>query len=141
MQNSGPDAAAAARLEAFANANTEMVQSTRTVIFSRGQQLQQEIAERGQFFGWQALVLFLVSGAGTALYPHDHRPGKGIQRMINRPGGQISRGYGCFKGPRELRSVGQRIIWLSERGVAGIAASPVPAPYLTRTQNTAGQYA
>ena len=35
--------------------------------------------------------------------------------MINRPGGQISRGYGCFKGPRELRSVGQRIIWLSER--------------------------
>lgn len=60
-KNSGPDAAAAARLEAFANANTEMVQSTRTVIFSRGQQLQQEIAERGQFFGWQALVLFLVS--------------------------------------------------------------------------------
>jgi two-component system sensor histidine kinase GlrK len=26
--------------------------------YSRGQQLQQEIAERGQFFGWQALVLF-----------------------------------------------------------------------------------
>ena len=56
--NSGPDTAAAARLEAFASANTEMVQSTRAVIFSRGQQLQQEIAERGQFFGWQALVLF-----------------------------------------------------------------------------------
>ena len=44
--NSGPDAAAAARLEAFASANTEMVQATRTVVFSRGQQLQREIAER-----------------------------------------------------------------------------------------------
>ncbi|ETJ32178.1 Sensor histidine kinase GlrK, partial [human gut metagenome] len=31
--------AAAARLEAFASANTEMVQATRTVVFSRGQQL------------------------------------------------------------------------------------------------------
>ncbi len=60
-KDSGPEAAAAARLEAFANANTEMVQATRTVVYSRGQQLQQEIAERGQFFGWQALVLFLVS--------------------------------------------------------------------------------
>ncbi|SPW58562.1 sensor-like histidine kinase YfhK [Escherichia coli] len=59
--NSGPDAAAAARLEAFASANTEMVQATRTVVFSRGQQLQREIAERGQYFGWQSLVLFLVS--------------------------------------------------------------------------------
>ncbi len=28
---------------------------------SRGQQLQREIAERGQYFGWQSLVLFLVS--------------------------------------------------------------------------------
>jgi two-component system sensor histidine kinase GlrK len=61
VQNSGPTAEASARLEAFAAANTEMVQSTRQVVFSRGQQLQQEIAERGQFFGWQALVLFLVS--------------------------------------------------------------------------------
>ena len=60
-KNSGPDTDAAARLEAFAAANTEMVQATRTVVYSRGQQLQQEIAERGQFFGWQALVLFLVS--------------------------------------------------------------------------------
>jgi two-component system sensor histidine kinase GlrK len=66
-KNSGPDAAAAARLEAFASANTEMVQATRTVV-SRGQQLQQEIAERGQFFGWQALVLFLVSLALVLLF-------------------------------------------------------------------------
>ncbi|MGK9740507.1 two-component sensor histidine kinase, partial [Salmonella enterica subsp. enterica] len=41
-KDSGPEAAAAARLEAFANANTEMVQATRTVVYSRGQQLQQE---------------------------------------------------------------------------------------------------
>ncbi len=55
-----------------------MVQATRTVIFSRGQQLQQEIAERGQFFGWQALVLFLLSLTLVfAVYPHDHRPGEG----------------------------------------------------------------
>lgn len=86
-KNSGPDAAAAARLEAFANANTEMVQSTRTVIFSRGQQLQQEIAERGQFFGWQALVLFLVSLGLVLLFTRMIiGPVKGIQRMINRPG-------------------------------------------------------
>lgn len=54
-----------------------MVQATRTVVYSRGQQLQQEIAERGQFFGWQALVLFLLSGAGAAVHPHDYRPGEG----------------------------------------------------------------
>ena len=115
--NSGPDAAAAARLEAFANANTEMVQSTRTVIFSRGQQLQQEIAERGQFFGWQALVLFLVSLGLVLLFTRMIiGPVKGIQRMINRLGEGKSLGDTvAFKGPRELRSVGQRIIWLSER--------------------------
>ena len=41
-QHRRPDAAAAARLEAFASANTEMVQATRTVVFSRGQQLQRD---------------------------------------------------------------------------------------------------
>ena len=116
-KNSGPDAAAAARLEAFANANAEMVQSTRAVIFSRGQQLQQEIAERGQFFGWQALVLFLVSLGLVLLFTRMIiGPVKGIQRMINRLGEGKSLGDTvAFKGPRELRSVGQRIIWLSER--------------------------
>lgn len=115
-KNSGPDAAAAARLEAFANANAEMVQSTRAVIFSRGQQLQQEIAERGQFFGWQALVLFWSASRWCYFYPNDHRPGEG------HPADDQSSGEGkslgdtvAFKGPRELRSVGQRIIWLSER--------------------------
>lgn len=86
-RNSGPDTAAAARLEAFANANTDMVQATRTVVFSRGQQLQQEIAERGQFFGWQALVLFLVSLAMVLLFTRMIiGPVKGIERMINRTG-------------------------------------------------------
>jgi len=115
--NSGPDTMSALRLEAFANANTEMVQATRAVIFSRGQQLQQEIAERGQFFGWQALVLFLVSLVLVLLFTRMIiGPVKGIERMINRLGEGRSLGNTVvFTGPRELRSVGQRIIWLSER--------------------------
>ncbi|HFZ8995862.1 TPA: two component system sensor histidine kinase QseE/GlrK [Citrobacter freundii] len=115
--NSGPDAAAAARLEAFANANTQMVQTTRTVVYSRGQQLQQEIAERGQYFGWQTLVLFLVSLAMVLLFTRMIiGPVKGIERMINRLGeGRPLARTVSFTGPRELRSVGQRIIWLSER--------------------------
>src|SRR5690606_4786674 len=113
----GPDEVATVRLEAFASANTEMVQTTRTVIFSRGQQLQQEIAERGQFFGWQALVLFMVSLALVLLFTRMIiGPVKGIERMINLLGVGKSLGNTVvFKGPRELRSVGQRIIWLSER--------------------------
>ncbi|WP_196210497.1 two component system sensor histidine kinase QseE/GlrK [Citrobacter sp. Res13-Sevr-PEB04-36] len=116
-QNSGPDSVAAARLEAFASANTEMVQATRTVVFSRGQQLQQEIAERGQFFGWQALVLFLVSLTMVLLFTRMIiGPVKAIERMINRLGEGRSLGDTVsFTGPRELRSVGQRIVWLSER--------------------------
>ena len=115
-KSSGPTAEASARLEAFAAANTEMVQSTRQVVFSRGQQLQQEIAERGQFFGWQALVLFLVSLAMVLLFTRMIiGPVKGIERM-NRLGEGRSLGHTVvFKGPRELRYVGERIIWLSER--------------------------
>ncbi len=116
-RNSGPGEAASARLEAFAAANTEMVQTTRAVVFSRGQQLQQEIAERGQFFGWQALVLFLVSLGLVLLFTRMIiGPVKGIERMINRLGeGRPLGNSVVFKGPRELRSVGERIIWLSER--------------------------
>ena len=116
-KNSGPDDKSAAALEAFASANTDLVQATRTVVFSRGQQLQQEIAERGQFFGWQALVLFLVSLTMMLLFTRMIiGPVKGIQRMINRLGEGKSLGSAVmFTGPRELRSVGQRIIWLSER--------------------------
>ncbi len=115
--NSGPAQAASASLEAFAAANTEMVQTTRKVVFTRGQQLQQEIAARGQFFGWQALLLFLVSLALVLLFTRMIiGPVKGIERMINRLGaGQSLNSRVAFKGPRELRSVGERIIWLSER--------------------------
>ncbi|MEQ4451082.1 two component system sensor histidine kinase QseE/GlrK [Kosakonia sp. YIM B13605] len=116
-KNSGPTAEASLQLEAFAAANTEMVQSTRAVVFSRGQQLQLEIAERGQFFGWQALVLFLVSLALMLLFTRMIiGPVKGIERMINRLGEGRTLGRSVvFKGPRELRYVGERILWLSER--------------------------
>lgn len=116
-KNSGPSAEASAQLEAFAAANTEMVQSTRAVVFSRGQQLQLEIAERGQFFGWQALVLFLVSLALVLLFTRMIiGPVKGIERMINRLGEGRTLGRSVvFKGPHELRYVGERILWLSER--------------------------
>lgn len=115
--NSGPDEQAAARLKAFAEANTSMVQITRSTIFSRGQQLQRVIAERGQFFGWLALGLFLVSLALVVLFTRMIiGPVKSIERMINRLGeGRTPGSAGLFKGPRELRSVGQRIVWLSER--------------------------
>lgn len=116
-KNSGPAAKSAASLEAFASANSDMVQATRTVVYSRGQQLQQEIAERGQFFGWQALVLFLLSLALVLLFTRMIiGPVKGIERMINRLGeGKSLDDAALFTGPRELRSVGKRIIWLSER--------------------------
>ncbi len=116
-KNSGPSAEASAQLEAFAAANTDMVQSTRAVVFSRGQQLQLEIAERGQFFGWQALVLFLLSLALVLLFTRMIiGPVKSIERMINRLGEGRTLGRSVvFKGPRELRYVGERIIWLSER--------------------------
>ncbi len=116
-KNSGPAAKSAASLEAFASTNSDMVQATRTVVYSRGQQLQQEIAERGQFFGWQALVLFLLSLALVLLFTRMIiGPVKGIERMINRLGeGKSLDDAALFTGPRELRSVGKRIIWLSER--------------------------
>lgn len=116
-KNSGPDAQAAARLEVFASNNSDMVQATRAVVYSRGQQLQQEIAERGQFFGWQALVLFLLSLALVLLFTRMIiGPVKGIERMINQLGaGKSLDDAALFTGPRELRSVGKRIIWLSER--------------------------
>lgn len=116
-KNSAPDTAAVAQLDDFAVVNTQIVQATRTVVFSRGQQLQQEIAERGQFFGWLALVLFLVSLTMMLLFTRMIiGPVKGIESMINRLGeGENPGSGGVFKGPRELRSVGKRILWLSDR--------------------------
>lgn len=116
-QNNSPQAAASGQLEDFARSNAEMVQATREVIFMRGQQLQRAIAERGQFFGWQALVLFLLSGALVLLFTRMIiGPVKRVERMINRLGeGGTLGNIGKFKGPREIRSLVQRIVWLSER--------------------------
>lgn len=116
-QSSGPDKQASTLLESFSRSNAEMVQATRAVVFSRGQQLQQAIAERGQFFGWQALMLFLVSVLLVVLFTRMIiGPVKAVERMINRLGeGRALGSAESFKGPRELRSLAQRIIWLSER--------------------------
>lgn len=116
-QNSGPDTASSLLLESFSQANAQMVQATRGVIFSRGQLLQQAIAERGQFFGWQALLLFLVSVLLVVLFTRMIiGPVKVVERMINRLGAGRPIGMtASFKGPRELRSLAQRIVWLSER--------------------------
>lgn len=116
-QNSAPSGEGAALLDSFSQANTQMVQVTREVIFSRGQQLQRTIAERGQFFGWQALLLFLVSVLLVVLFTRMIiGPVKGVERMINRLGEGLPLGdSSTFRGPREIRSLGQRIIWLSER--------------------------
>lgn len=112
-----PDAIALTRLDDFSHANAEMVQTTRTAIFQRGQQVQQEIAARGRFFGWQALALFLVTLALVLLLRRMIiGPVKVLERMINRLGAGRDPGeLRMFRGPSELRSVGQRIIWLSER--------------------------
>ncbi len=62
-------------------------------------------------------MLFLVSLAMVLLFTRMIiGPVKGIEKMINRLGEGRSLGDSVlFTGPRELRSVGQRIIWLSER--------------------------
>ncbi|MEC5321324.1 HAMP domain-containing sensor histidine kinase [Brenneria populi subsp. brevivirga] len=116
-QASGPDRAAAELLENFSRANGQLVQMTREAVFSRGQQLQRAIAERGRFFGWQSLLLFLVSLMLVVLFTRMIiGPVNGVERMINRLGEGRSLGNtSTFKGPREIRSLAQRIIWLSER--------------------------
>lgn len=120
-QNSGPDSGASVLLESFSHSKAEMVQTTRAVVFSHGQQLQQAIAKRGQFFGWQALLLFLVSV--LLVVPFTRMiigPVKAVERMINRlREGRTLGSSAVFKGPRVLRSLAQRIIWLSKR-LAGL---------------------
>lgn len=116
-RNNAPDSEALKALERFASSNADMLQATRAVLFSRGQQLQQNIAERGQFFGWQALVLFLLSLSLVIIFTRMIiGPVKSIERMIKHLGeGRLLEQRENVKGPRELRSVGQRIVWLSER--------------------------
>lgn len=115
--NGNPVAKAATALEHFSDANAQMVQATREVVFSRGLQLQREIADRGQFFGWQALILFMISLALVLLFTGMIiGPVKRVERMINRLGqGKALGDSVSFRGPREIRSLGQRIVWLSER--------------------------
>ncbi|PHM27378.1 sensor histidine kinase [Xenorhabdus budapestensis] len=116
--NGVPEPVVAKLLEQFSNANNQLVQETRNIIFTRGEQLQKDIADKGQFFGWQSLILFLLSAFLIALFTRMIiGPVKGIERMINRLGaGQtLESKIESFKGPRELRSLALRIIWLSER--------------------------
>ncbi|WP_312055125.1 HAMP domain-containing sensor histidine kinase [Pantoea brenneri] len=115
--NGNPVPRAAEALDRFSATNARMVQDTREVVFSRGLQLQREIADRGQFFGWQALILFIISLALMMLFTGMIiGPVKRIERMINRLGEGRELGSSVeLRGPRELRSLGQRILWLSER--------------------------
>ncbi|MDP1211599.1 two-component sensor histidine kinase, partial [Klebsiella pneumoniae] len=79
------DAQAAARLEFFASNYSDMVQATRAVVYSRCELLQEELADRGQFFGWQALLLFLLSLALVLLFTlMIIVPVYVIERMINQ---------------------------------------------------------
>lgn len=115
--NSSPVKAAGDVLESFSAANSQLVKTTREVVFSRGLQLQREIADRGQYFGWQALILFLLSLGLVLLFTRMIiGPVKAVERMINRLGEGRPLGQSlAFKGPREIRSLAQRILWLSER--------------------------
>lgn len=116
-KNNAPDTEAAALLDTFAHQNGQLAQATRGVVANRGIALQRQIAHRGQFFGWQALVLFLVSLGLVLLFTRMIiGPVKSLGNMIKRLG--EGRHLDCdtpFTGPRELRFLGQRIIWLSDR--------------------------
>ncbi|NDL65724.1 sensor histidine kinase [Acerihabitans arboris] len=116
-ENSGPSARASALLRDFSHANSDMVQATRNNIFARGQQLQQAIAERGRFFGWQALLLFMFSLLLVILFTRMIiGPVKMVEKMINRLGrGRPLDDRVSFTGPREIQSLAQRILWLNER--------------------------
>ncbi|OON37593.1 two-component sensor histidine kinase [Izhakiella australiensis] len=115
--NNAPVSQMSQTLEMFSQANADQVKTTREVVFSRGLELQRTIAERGQFFGWQALILFAVTLGLVLLFTRMIiGPVKGVERMINRLGEGRAPGQSiAFRGPREIQSLAQRIIWLSER--------------------------
>ncbi|MDE9591129.1 two-component sensor histidine kinase, partial [Xenorhabdus bovienii] len=56
--NGVPEPTSSKLLEEFSTTNNLLVQEIRKIIFSRGEQLQKDIADKGQFFGWQSLILF-----------------------------------------------------------------------------------
>lgn len=117
-KNSVPSEEMKQALERFSYANNRIVVLTKEIIFNRGEQLQMAIAEKGRYFGWQSLIVFAFSLILIALFTRMIiGPVKGIEKMINRLGeGQtLDNNLDNFQGPRELRSLAQRIIWLSER--------------------------
>ncbi len=112
-----PREPASDNLIAFSIANSQLVDETRQRVFTRGLELQHEIADRGAFFGWQALLLFLISLVFMLLFTRMIiGPVKNLKQMIHRlgEGGEID-ATTDFRGPDEIRSLGQRIVWLSER--------------------------
>lgn len=116
-QQGNPPAVISDSLNDFAQLNGLLVQETRRSVTDRGLQLQHDIADQGAFFGWQALWLFLVSLVLMLLFTRMIiRPVKDLKQMIHRlgEGGEIDISAE-FRGPDEIRSLGQRVVWLSER--------------------------
>ncbi len=112
-----PQEPASDDLITFSIANSQLVEETRQTVFTRGLELQHEIADRGAFFGWQALLLFLISLVFMLLFTRMIiGPIKNLKQMIHRlgEGGEIDANTD-FRGPDEIRSLGQRVVWLSER--------------------------
>ena len=75
-KNSEPTSQMQQALEQFSYANNRIVVLTKEIIFSRGEQLQMAIAEKGRYFGWQSLIVFVFSLILIALFT----------RMIIGPG-------------------------------------------------------
>ncbi len=63
-----------------------MVQATRTVVFSRGQQLRVKSPNVGNILVGNRWCYFWESGDGTAFHEDDYRSGEKYRRMINRLG-------------------------------------------------------
>lgn len=115
--NGQPTKSSEELLKDFSKANVEMGQFTRTLIFARGEQLQKSIANRGELLGQQSLILFIVSLVLVVLFTHMIiGPVARVKEMINQLGaGEPLKDLQAFNGPREIRVLAQRIIWLSER--------------------------
>ncbi|WP_025152091.1 sensor histidine kinase [Morganella morganii] len=117
-ENGEPVAAMTTHLEAFARSNADLVQAIREANFRRGEELQNAIARKGQSFGWQSLLVFVLSTGLIILFTRMIiGPVKVIERMVNRlgEGRNLIHRLDNFNGPRELRSLALRIVWLSER--------------------------
>lgn len=86
-ENGEPVAAMTTHLEAFARSNADLVQAIREANFRRGEELQNAIARKGQSFGWQSLLVFVLSTGLIILFTRMIiGPVKVIERMVNRLG-------------------------------------------------------